>query len=84
MDVRLMRRRSRINLKSAWISAPALLHAGQARLVLGAEPTFQQATTLAALGPILDSAALSRAPLAPPPYWLTGRWHTRTSATLTD
>lgn len=58
MDVRLMRRRSRINLKTAWISAPALLHAGQASLILGAEPTLQQALPLVALVPILDSAAV--------------------------
>ena len=48
MDVGLMRRQSRINLKSAWISAPAPLRAGQARLILGAEPTPQQARSLAA------------------------------------
>lgn len=71
MDVHLMRRRSRINLKSAWISAPALLHAGQARLILGAEPTMQQA------GPL---AAWSRSLTRPPALPLSRNLHSRAPA----
>lgn len=73
MDVHLMRRRSRINLKSAWISAPALLHAGQARLILGAEPTMQQA------GPL---AAWSRSLTRPPALPLSRNLHSRAPAAL--
>jgi hypothetical protein len=68
MNDRPVRRRSRINLKSAWISAPALLHAGQARLILGAQAgrahIFQQASKP---GPCAAwSRSLTRPPLPSP------------------